>query len=289
MSRTTSGPRVTIEYGVHAASSSTRQARVRRNFPRQAGTDRSRCRAPPRPVPRRARELTPKHVGDVRLHADRPPVPIVRRAVGTLLEVTDVTERAAVHAAHVRVDRPPERHAAHLGQRRLARLDSVLGTAHLSRWTYVGGRASSRPEGRRPAGASLLWSVVGRPLRLQVVDVERSLLWFWQATFDARLHPRHQDAVAELLPTLLRVVDRHGSSSRHRTGQPRGRSGHPADRRQDAPRRDSLRTAPAYRPESDARFRTPSRSPLALTLIEQPYCRGASSLSGARMTRIGRE
>ena len=33
MSRTTSGPRVTIEYGVQAAASSTRQARVRRNFP----------------------------------------------------------------------------------------------------------------------------------------------------------------------------------------------------------------------------------------------------------------
>ena len=33
MSRTTSGPRVTIENGVHAASSSTRHARVSRNLP----------------------------------------------------------------------------------------------------------------------------------------------------------------------------------------------------------------------------------------------------------------
>ncbi len=52
--------------------------------------------------------------------------------------------------------------------------------------------------------------VHGRLLRLHVVDVERSLLWWGgEAAFDALLHPRHQDAVAEPLPTLLGVVDCH--------------------------------------------------------------------------------
>ena len=107
------------------------------------------------PIPRSARELAPKDGGDVRLDADRPPVAVVRGAVGTLLEVADVTERAAVHAAHVRVDRPPERHAAHLGQRRLARLDPVLDP-HRSRIEHMfvrgkGGRSSSNAVPRVPA------------------------------------------------------------------------------------------------------------------------------------------
>ena len=40
-------------------------------------------------------------------------------------------------------------------------------------------------------------------LGLQVVDIERALLWFRsEATLDALLHPGHQDATAEALPTL---------------------------------------------------------------------------------------
>ena len=77
-------------------------------------------------LPRASGQLAPEHLGDVRLDADRAPVAIVGRTVGALLEVPDVTERAAVRAAHVRIERPAERHAANLCERRLARLDPVL-------------------------------------------------------------------------------------------------------------------------------------------------------------------
>ena len=83
-----------------------------------------------------ARELASEHLGDVRLHADRAAVAIVRGPVGALFEMADVTERAPVHAAHVRVERPAERHPAHLRQRRLARLDPVLD-AHRSRIEHM--------------------------------------------------------------------------------------------------------------------------------------------------------
>ena len=56
--------------------------------------------------PGRARELAAEHLGDIWLDANRPAVPIVGRAICALLEVPDVTERAPVHAAHVRVERP---------------------------------------------------------------------------------------------------------------------------------------------------------------------------------------
>lgn len=42
------------------------------------------------------------------------------------------------------------------------------------------------------------------------MDLEDGLLkWRGEAVFDALLRLRHQDAVAEPLPTLLGVVDRH--------------------------------------------------------------------------------
>ena len=109
--------------------------------------------------PRAARELATEHLGDVRLDADRPPVAIVRRAVGALLEVADVAERAAVRAPHVRVERPLERHAADLRQRRLARLDPVLDP-HRSRIEHTFdhgkhelsiGSADGRARRRNPA------------------------------------------------------------------------------------------------------------------------------------------
>jgi hypothetical protein len=87
-------------------------------------------------APRRPPELAAENVGDVRLHPDRPSVAVVRRAVGTLFEVADVTERAPVHAAHVRVERPAKRHPPDLRQRRLARLDPILD-AHASRIEHV--------------------------------------------------------------------------------------------------------------------------------------------------------
>ena len=53
-------------------------------------------------------------------------------------------------------------------------------------------------------------NVLDRPLRLQVVDVKRRILW-WRSvpTLDALLHSAHQDAVAEPLPTLPGVMDSH--------------------------------------------------------------------------------
>ena len=55
------------------------------------------------------------------------PVPVVGRAVRHPLERADVAERAAVGAAHVRVEGPLERHVRHAVQRRLAGLLAVLG------------------------------------------------------------------------------------------------------------------------------------------------------------------
>jgi len=57
---------------------------------------------------------------------------VVRRPVGPRLERADVAERAAVGAAHVRVERPGERHAAHPVEGAAARLLAVLG-AHRRR------------------------------------------------------------------------------------------------------------------------------------------------------------
>src|SRR3954454_2203026 len=45
---------------------------------------------------------------------------------------------------------------------------------------------------------------------LDVVEVDLRLLGRGcESTFDSRLHPRHQDVVAEALPALLRLVDGH--------------------------------------------------------------------------------
>src|SRR5947208_4334870 len=57
-----------------------------------------------------AGKLAPKDLDDVDLDPDRLPVPVVRRTVGSSFEGADVAERAAVHAAHVRVQRPVEHH-----------------------------------------------------------------------------------------------------------------------------------------------------------------------------------
>ena len=75
------------------------------------GADRDAFAAPARRASSRA-----EHLGDVHLDADRRAVAVVGRAVGALLERPHVTERAAVHAAHVRVERPGERHPLHAVQ-----------------------------------------------------------------------------------------------------------------------------------------------------------------------------
>ena len=82
-------------------------------------------------LPGRARELPPEHVRDVRLDADACAVAVVPRPVGSRLEGADVTERAAVCAAHVRVERPGERHPADAVEGAAAGLLPVLGS-HLS-------------------------------------------------------------------------------------------------------------------------------------------------------------
>ena len=76
--------------------------------------------------PGAAGELGAEDVGDVRLDADRAAVAVVGGAIGPLLEGADVTERAAVDAAGVRVQRPGERHPLDAVQRGAARLLAVL-------------------------------------------------------------------------------------------------------------------------------------------------------------------
>src|SRR6185437_13765721 len=55
-------------------------------------------------LPRRPGKLSPQHVGDVRLDADARAVAVVPRPVCPGFEGADVTEGAAVRAAHVRVE-----------------------------------------------------------------------------------------------------------------------------------------------------------------------------------------
>src|SRR5690606_24536922 len=68
-----------------------------------------------------------KHLDDVRLHAQGTSVLLARGAVDAPLEGTDVAERAAVRTAHVRVERPSERHALHPRKRALAGLVAIFG------------------------------------------------------------------------------------------------------------------------------------------------------------------
>src|SRR5258705_336272 len=84
-----------------------------------------RRRAPPA---RRPRELDTQHVGDVDLDSDAGAVTVVRWSVGTPLVRAHVAVRAAVHAAHVRIERPLEPHALDAIERRPARLFAILRT-----------------------------------------------------------------------------------------------------------------------------------------------------------------
>src|SRR4029079_7611762 len=76
--------------------------------------------------PRRPRELLAQDLRHVHLDADRAAVAVVEGPVGAQLERADVTERAAVRAAHVGVQRPGEPHALHAVERAPARLLAVL-------------------------------------------------------------------------------------------------------------------------------------------------------------------
>ena len=97
MSRTTSGPRVTIENGVHAARERA-DACPREPEAPFGGLVRIGCRTERDLLllPGPAGELAAEDLCDVRLHADRAPVLVAGGAVRALLEVADVAERAAV-------------------------------------------------------------------------------------------------------------------------------------------------------------------------------------------------
>jgi hypothetical protein len=79
------------------------------------------------------REYRPEDLDDVRLHPDAPSVTIVRGPVCTPLERAHVAERAAVRAAHVRVQRPLERHPGDGIERGPAGLEAVIGGGHCPR------------------------------------------------------------------------------------------------------------------------------------------------------------
>ena len=102
---------------------------------RRAGTGRSRrrrvtCSPLPRRRARAPRASTSATFVFTRIER---PVAVVRRSVRPLLEGADVTEGAAVHAAHVRVQRPLEAHALHRVEGALAGLFAILDPHGLSR------------------------------------------------------------------------------------------------------------------------------------------------------------
>ena len=95
--------------------------------PRPAGTGRSRRRSrPSRLATTAARARARSTSATFDLDADRRPVAVVRGPVGAPLERAHVTERAAVDAAHVRVQRPLERHPLHAVERAPAGLLAIL-------------------------------------------------------------------------------------------------------------------------------------------------------------------
>ena len=168
MSRTIIGPRVMIRIGFAASPSTSRHARVSLYRP-SAGwygsvaapiATISRC-------PRRPRELAPQHLGDVRLDADARAVAVVRRTVGALLERAHITERAAVDAAHVRVERPAEAHPLHPVECGAARLFAILDghPRGPSYRTYVRNARRGRA-GDPPPDAAAADRAAARPLLL---------------------------------------------------------------------------------------------------------------------------
>ena len=125
-SRRIIGPRVMIAERVARLARAPRwQPRVSRYDLRRAGrvgrgADRDRLALPGPP-----REFAAQHLDDVRLDADRGAVAVVGGPVGGARSA-DVAEGAAVGAAHVRVQRPLERHALNPVERRPAGLLAVF-------------------------------------------------------------------------------------------------------------------------------------------------------------------
>ena len=90
-----------------------------------------------------AGELASEDIGNIDLDADRRAVAVVRGPVGAPLEGADVTEGAAVDAAHVRVERPVEHHSPDAVQCAAARLFAVLGS-HAAHYTNICSLCASR-------------------------------------------------------------------------------------------------------------------------------------------------
>ena len=216
-SRLTIGPRVMRENGVRAhaelADARARQAvaslrrlvRVRRRADRDA-----------LPLPRRPRELATQHLGDVDLDPDRAAVPVVRRPVGTRLERADVTERAAVGAARVRVQRPVERHA----------LDAVAARF-----------------GRAPRGTRRAWCSIEHVFVSVQADESDEMLWLsdagstWPLPSPFERHaPPQADAPVRRTPRRPSRRRRSRSSPRRR-GRTRRSRGSPRTGRRGAARR----------------------------------------------------
>src|SRR6202040_1867520 len=105
-------------------------------------------------LPGRTRELPSQDVGHVRLHPDRRPVTIVRGAVRSLLECPYVAERAAVDAAHVRVQGPLEAHALDRVEGALAGLFAILDPHVLGRQYRTGVRTARRRYSAADAAAA---------------------------------------------------------------------------------------------------------------------------------------
>jgi len=90
-------------------------------------------------------------------------------------------------------------------------------TGSLVTHSRLDAKRSSSPDTNRDAGHERQPQLRGRPpicLRHRLVDVERRLLWWRRETaLDSLLHARHQDVVAEAVPTVLRLVDGHDRPS----------------------------------------------------------------------------
>ena len=164
-SRTISGPRVISENGFAAAREHL-EARARQPVAALGrlvrvgrGADRDRLAVA---TTRRASSRA-QHLGDVDLDPDRRAVAVVGRPVGAPLEGADVTERAAVGAAHVRVERPVERHALargsaptlHGSSRYSARIAASI--EHM----FVSGPSAGRTRLRSRSA----WTTTCRPVR----------------------------------------------------------------------------------------------------------------------------
>ena len=126
MSRTISGPRVIRPNGV--ASLAERDDRAARQPEPTLGRLVRVGRGPDDDLlatPRASCQLAGQHLDEVGLDPDRRPVAGVRGAVGDPLEGAHEAERALVRAAHVRVERPGERHVPDAIERRPAGLVPV--------------------------------------------------------------------------------------------------------------------------------------------------------------------